>query len=99
MVTSVREDPQTGFEEHVIDDADLLANLEEEAELKGRLRRLAKVRKAIEERVEYLLERPVEDGDIVRCGPFRLEGRRRQGGGFEVPPWNAVVVSRRLVED
>lgn len=94
---ATREKAQSAMDEHVLEDADLLANLEEELELKRVLKRLRKVQRAIDERVKYLLERDVEDGDIIRCGRFRLEGRRAKGGGFEVPTWEAVVMRRREV--
>lgn len=97
MALRAVQDEQQEFDELVFEDGDLLANLEEEVELKALVKRLRKVQTAIEERLRLLMERDLEDGDVVRVGRFRIEGRVRQGGGFEVPTWAAVVASRRVV--
>ena len=85
---------QRAFEEQEITDAALEAlvgdyfDFREKASAPGSAFRAAK--KALKKYVEGngLTER-ILDGGLVRVGPYVLQGRSLEGGGFEIPEWES----------
>jgi len=89
-----KKQPQRAFEEQEIKDPSLEAlvgdyfDLQEKAAPTGSAFRAAK--KALKKYVEGngLTER-ILDGGLVRVGPYVLQGRSLEGGGFEIPEWES----------
>lgn len=104
------EQPQASFDDHHIDDADLLALLREEGERKAVVSDVrAKAREAEEEPLQaagqvtervdvHLTGLNLEDGITYRCGPFEIvpESRGATPVSFKRKPKR--VFHRKMVE-
>lgn len=89
-MTSMQADPQSAmWEKEVESEAleDALATILDD-DNKQIVKRVTKARRVVKQAVE---DAKLEDGERLRCGPFVITGKARNGGGFEVPAWESVV--------
>jgi len=88
-VAQTVEDPQGGLFDRVIDDEALEAACARYIFTKAGAKDHAKAKKSLYDRLNDL---NVEDGETVRIGRFKVVGRARKGGGFDVPPWEKTGI-------
>jgi hypothetical protein len=94
-VSQVKDEPQTTFNDRVVDDPEFVKLIEEYLETKppkDRNKRFNKAKKALAARIEAMDE--LGDGQIIRCGNYTIKLKARAGGGFEVPTWEKMTVGR-----
>ncbi len=83
-----KKDPQTGMWDRTIEDAELENALDEMQESEEAHQTYGKARARMLARVRF---HELRDGERVRCGEFVIEGKARNGGGFEVPAWSSIT--------
>lgn len=77
--------------DRTIEDPELEMFLEDlhSEEVQDAAKRFKKAHKAVYDKLNQMT---LEDGEKVRIGEFLVTGKRRAGGGFEVPTWEKTGI-------
>lgn len=93
MATRAKKDPQGGFQDRDVEDSEFEQLLEEalehDEEYDQKRKRIFKLRKQIADKAEHY---QLAEGQRLRVGEFIVTGKKRAGGGFEIPAWEKVTV-------
>jgi hypothetical protein len=87
---------QTAIDERVVDNTDLEAALEKREKLKEQRGKATKVFNEADEQAKGMLaEFALEDGEVARCGRFRIAKKTTiaRSVNFDVEPGSRLVIS------
>jgi hypothetical protein len=94
MAAKLKAVPQRHMDERQIEDLEFeealaeLLDAKEDEEFKERLKGLSKAKRIVRDKCQHYL---LQDKELLRCGRFVVQGKARNGGGFEVPAWESVI--------
>lgn len=88
---SLREDSQAGLFDREIESDELEGAIEDYLNTQEDAKANAKAKKTIKSVTEQY---DLREGERLRVGRFVIVGKRRSGGGFEVPAWSKVTAGK-----
>lgn len=84
-------EPQAGFWDREIEAPEVEEAIERMLANEEAHKQYAKDRRAVSELVEV---QDLKEGERLRVGQHIIVGRRRSGGGFDVPTWSKASIGR-----
>jgi len=91
---AAKQEPQKGLFDRVIEDEKLERAIARFIETKEPAKVHAEAKKLLNAALNEAELTDIEDGEKIRVGAFLIEGRKRAGGGFEVPAWEKNGIGR-----